>query len=67
MDNKNLFKYIKTPCGQSKYIELQSNKSLLGKLRLFWVCNYCFYKRLEYQRLISFDSLIYSLAYFAEK
>ena len=36
MDNKNLFKYIKTPCGQSKYIELQSNKSLLGKLRLFW-------------------------------
>jgi hypothetical protein len=36
MDNKNLFKYIKTPCGQAKYIELQSNKSLLGKLRLFW-------------------------------
>ena len=48
MDNKNLFKYIKTPCGQAKYIELQSNKSLLGKLRLFLVCNYCFYKRLEY-------------------
>ena len=36
MDNKNLFKYIKTPCGQAKYIELQSNKSLFGKLRLFW-------------------------------
>ena len=36
MDNKNLFKYIKTHCGQAKYIELQSNKSLLGKLRLFW-------------------------------
>ena len=36
MDNKNLFKYIKTPCGQAKYIELQSNKSLLGKLRIFW-------------------------------
>ena len=36
MDNKNLFKYIKTPFGQAKYIELQSNKSLLGKLRLFW-------------------------------
>ena len=31
MDNKKIFKYIKTPCGQSKYIELQSNKSLLGK------------------------------------
>ncbi len=36
MANKNLFKYIKTPFGQAKYIELQSNKSLLGKLRLFW-------------------------------
>ena len=36
MDKKNLFKYIKTPCGQAKYIELQSNKSLLGKLRIFW-------------------------------
>ena len=36
MDNKIIFKYIKTPCGQSKYIELQSNKSLLGKLRLLW-------------------------------
>ena len=36
MENKNIFNYIKTPCGQSKYIELKSNKSLLGKLRLFW-------------------------------
>ena len=36
MVNKNLFKYIKTPCGQAKYIELQYNKSLLGKLRIFW-------------------------------
>ena len=48
MDNKNLFKYIKTPCGQSKYIELQSNKSLVWKIKTFLVCNYCFYKRLEY-------------------
>ena len=36
MDNKTLFKYIKTPCGQSKYMELQSNKSLIGKFRLVW-------------------------------
>ncbi len=36
MENKNIFKYIKTPCGQTKYLELQSNKSLLGKIRLFW-------------------------------
>ena len=36
MGKKNIFKYIKTPCGQSKYIELETNKSLLGKLRLIW-------------------------------
>jgi len=36
MENKNIFKYIKTPCGQTKYLELQSNKSFLGKIRLFW-------------------------------
>tara|TARA_B100000965_G_scaffold383878_1_gene383542 strand:+ start:174 stop:326 length:153 start_codon:yes stop_codon:yes gene_type:complete len=36
MEKKNIFKYIKTPCGQSKYIELESNKSLFGKIRLFW-------------------------------
>ena len=33
---KAVFKYVKTPCGQAKYIELESNKSLLGKLRLAW-------------------------------
>ena len=31
---KALFNYIKTPCGQAKYIELESNKTLIGKLRL---------------------------------
>ena len=31
-----VFNYIKTPCGQGKYIELESNKTLLGKLRLMW-------------------------------
>ena len=36
MIKKPVFKYIKTPCGQSKYIELESNKTLLGKLRLIW-------------------------------
>ena len=33
---KALFNYIKTPCGQAKYIELESNKTLIGKLRLLW-------------------------------
>ena len=33
---KAVFKYIKTPCGKAKYIELESNKTLLGKFRLMW-------------------------------
>ena len=36
MTKKKVFKYIKTPCGQAKYIELETNKTLLGKVRLFW-------------------------------
>ena len=36
MTKKTVFKYIKTACGQSKYIELEANKTFLGKLRLFW-------------------------------
>ena len=33
---KAVFNYIKTPCGQAKYIELESNKTLIGKFRLLW-------------------------------
>jgi len=36
MPEKTAFNFIKTPCGQAKYIELEANKTLLGKLRLFW-------------------------------
>ncbi len=36
MTKKTVFKFIKTPCGQSKYIELEANKTLLGKFRLLW-------------------------------
>ena len=36
MKQKTVFKYIKTPCGQAKYKELESNKNILGKLRLIW-------------------------------
>ena len=31
-----IFNYIKTPCGQAKYVELETNKSLIGRLRLLW-------------------------------
>jgi len=36
MTKKTVFNYIKTSCGQAKYIELEANKTLLGKVRLFW-------------------------------
>ncbi|MBO8242821.1 hypothetical protein HA147_09195 [Prochlorococcus marinus XMU1410] len=36
MTKKSIFNYIKTPCGQAKYIELEGNKTFLGKIRLFW-------------------------------
>ena len=36
MTNKTVFKFIKTPCGQAKYVELEANKTLLGKFRLLW-------------------------------
>ena len=36
MTKKTIFKYIKTACGQAKYMELEANKTLLGKLRLLW-------------------------------
>ena len=36
MTKKTVFNFIKTPCGQAKYIELESNKTLLGKFRLLW-------------------------------
>lgn len=36
MTKKTVFNYIKTPCGQEKYIKLEANKTLIGKVRLFW-------------------------------
>ena len=36
MPKKAIFNYIKTPCGQAKYIELEANKTFIGKLRLLW-------------------------------
>ena len=33
---KAIFNYIKTSCGRAKYVKLESNKTLLGKLRLIW-------------------------------
>ncbi len=36
MMKKTIFKYIKTPCGQAKYIELEANKTLPGRFRLLW-------------------------------
>jgi len=36
MTKKTVFNFINTPCGQAKYIELEANKTLRCKLRLWW-------------------------------
>ncbi len=36
MEQKKIYKFIKTSCGQSKYEELSLNKSFYGKIRLYW-------------------------------
>tara|TARA_Y100001978_G_scaffold52440_1_gene47080 strand:- start:553 stop:705 length:153 start_codon:yes stop_codon:yes gene_type:complete len=36
MEQKQIYKFIKTSCGQSKYEQLSLNKSLYGKIRLYW-------------------------------
>ncbi len=34
--SKQVFKWIKTPCGRSKYLELQAKQGFLAQLRLNW-------------------------------
>ena len=36
MKNKIIYKFIKTECGREKYENLILNKTLFGKLRLYW-------------------------------
>ncbi len=36
MEKRKIFKFIKSPCGQSKYEELILNKTLMGRARLYW-------------------------------
>ncbi len=36
MNQKKIYKFIKTECGQSKYERLTLNKSFFGKIRLYW-------------------------------
>tara|TARA_Y100001935_G_scaffold254718_1_gene264709 strand:+ start:284 stop:436 length:153 start_codon:yes stop_codon:yes gene_type:complete len=36
MAQKRIYKLIKTTCGQTKYEELSLNKTVYGKLRLYW-------------------------------
>ncbi len=31
-----IFKYIKTECGQIKYKSLSENRSIFGRIRLYW-------------------------------
>jgi len=36
MNNKNIYRFIKTECGRAKYENLILNKTLFGKIRLYW-------------------------------
>tara|TARA_B100000927_G_scaffold280719_1_gene265548 strand:+ start:65 stop:217 length:153 start_codon:yes stop_codon:yes gene_type:complete len=36
MTQKKIYKFIKTNCGQAKYEKLSLNKTLYGKIRLYW-------------------------------
>ena len=36
MKNKIIYRLIKTECGRAKYENLIINKTLFGKLRLYW-------------------------------
>ncbi len=36
MTQKKIYNFIKTDCGQAKYEELSLDKTLYGKVRLYW-------------------------------
>ncbi len=36
MSEKKIYKFIKSPCGQMKFEKLSLNKTIYGRLRLFW-------------------------------
>ena len=36
MTQKKIYKFIKSPCGQAKYEKLFLNKTVFGKIRLYW-------------------------------
>ena len=36
MENKKIYRLIKTECGRAKYENLILNKTLFGKIRLYW-------------------------------
>ena len=36
MKKKRIYQFIKTECGQAKYESLSLNKTLYGRVRLYW-------------------------------
>tara|TARA_B100000900_G_scaffold327513_1_gene287652 strand:- start:2136 stop:2288 length:153 start_codon:yes stop_codon:yes gene_type:complete len=36
MSEKKIYKFIKSPCGQMKFEKLSLNKTIYGRVRLFW-------------------------------
>ena len=36
MTQKKIYRFIKTPCGQTKYEKLNLNQTFFGRIRLYW-------------------------------
>ena len=36
MTQKTIYRFIKSPCGQTKYEKLSLNKTFFGRMRLYW-------------------------------
>ena len=49
MKRKNIYKFIKSPCGQMKYESLAANKTTYGKLRLYWFILFAALRDLNYK------------------
>ena len=67
MDQKKIYKLIKTECGQAKYEALILNKTFLGKIRLYWFIFFATIKDINIKNQSSLDSFMISFAYLAEK
>ncbi len=36
MSHSTIYRWIKTPCGRSKFLELSNRKGFFSRIRLYW-------------------------------